>query len=134
MATQGIPSPSRWVAAAAAAVWLALVIVAALAPEHPGFGWRLFAGIAATVGSVAFAVSGAGLVIERWQRRQWHQRTRLLLLNALDEIQADLVELMDSAYAAVEPAFGTVEHTNASDYHRRFRPQAHFRLCARSEQ
>jgi len=86
--------------AAAAALWLLLVLgLAGLGDPH-SFWKRLAEAAAGTVAAVAFAITGLPAVASLVRRREWEKRTQYLAITLFERAQEELADLAVVAYRA----------------------------------
>jgi hypothetical protein len=96
-----LPPVPSWVPWLAALVWLTLLLVAAwVSPPHE-LGERLVVLVLSTAATVAFAAAGGGLVVQRWQRREWERRTRFIANSLVQEVLSVLRFIGTTSYEII---------------------------------
>lgn len=105
-----LPRIPPWMMFAATFLWLGFIAVSAAATGRNGFWWHLLAGVAATMAGIAFAASALGLFLERWRRREFRRRSRLICLDLVIAAQNALRAAVVEAYGTITPALQALGH------------------------
>jgi hypothetical protein len=96
-----LPPVPRWVPYAAGALWLLLVVLAAVVGQGHDFASRLAGLVLGTAAPVAFAAAGGTLVVQRWQQREWERRTRYIVGALVDDSRMVLSGLAVTVYGVL---------------------------------
>jgi hypothetical protein len=103
-----LPQLPRRYTAIAATAWLGFVGIATAANSQQGFWWKSLGAICTTLAGFGFAVGGLGVVITRWQQREYQRRTRLISLNGLVSAQVALQKALQIPYDAITPLLSSL--------------------------
>jgi len=104
-----LPPASRRTAAFFGVAWVVVIAAAAaLTQISSGFWVKLWTGLLTTAGSVLFAASGLGLVLDYRRRTRWQRLTKELRLAAINSVAADYATLLRVHDAVLRPILNAV--------------------------